>query len=781
MTRLKIFGLIGILALFGAGAWTRFAPAKMGGIATNQSRLSFKEDIEPILIRYCFDCHGDGMDKGDVALDTFENSEQLLGAFELWQGVHHNMEGRLMPPSDKPQPSDEDHAKLTAWIEREVFKLDPDKPDPGRVTIRRLNREEYRNSIRDLIGDVGFDPSSDLPADDTGYGFDNIGDVLSMSPGLLEKYVMAADRVVSAAIKTEPPAPERIKVESSDFRGLKHADHGTGRLSSSGTVGALVKLPRDGEYEIRVIAGADQAGDELAKMQVKIPGAKDKIFDIKAATQQPEYCEQVLKMKAGEAWIEMSFINDFYDPKNKNPNRRDRNLAIHRVEVTGPLNEPLPPPSEMQKAIFAAAPDDAPDREKARHVVRTFAGRAWRRPVQPEELDRLMKFVDLVIEEGEIYEAGVKLALNAVLVSPNFLFRGEAQSDPGDRDQIRKIDEHALATRLSYFLWSSTPDEQLLRLAERGELRKNLDSQVERMLADPKIEALTRNFAGQWLQLRNLDLASPDPKTYKNWNDDLRHSMRGETERFFAALVNENRSILELLDADFTFLNEQLAKHYGIDGVKGAEFQRVSLTSAQRERRGGVLTHASVLTITSNPTRTSPVNRGAWVLENILGTPPPPPVEDVPDLEESRKKAGKDVSMRQQLELHREKAICASCHKRMDPIGFGLENYDGIGAWRDKESGQPIDSSGELYTGEKFSSGAELRRILVEHKQQAFSHALAEAMLTYALGRGVEYYDKPALNAICKKVEARGYRFQSLIREIVDSVPFQYRRGESGS
>ncbi|MEM7011350.1 MAG: DUF1592 domain-containing protein [Verrucomicrobiota bacterium] len=780
LSRSHFLIICGVFVAFAAGAWTRFAPQRLGGLASGGSSVTvdYQRDVEPILIEYCYDCHGDGMDKGEVALDAFENDQQLRDALELWQGVHHSVEALLMPPSNKPQPNDDDRAMITAWIESDVFNLDPARPDPGRVTIRRLNREEYRNSIRDLIGDVEFDPSAELPADDTGYGFDTIGDVLSMSPGLLEKYVMAADRVLSAAIRTEPPKPERIVVDSSEFRGMKHAGNGTGSLASQGTVGARVNLPRDGEYEVSITVGADHAGNELPKMHVKIPGAKDRVFEVKAQRQAPESHPQLLKSKKGERWIEMSFINDFYDPKNKNPQRRDRNLMIYRVEVSGPLNEPPPPPTKMHQEIFAAAPDDLPELQKARHIVQAFANRAWRRPATGQELDRLLKFVELAQTDGDSFEGGVKLALNAVLVSPNFLFRGEAQPDPDNPDRIQLIDEFSLATRLSYFLWSSTPDGELLNLAERGELRANLDSQIDRMLADSKSAALTRNFAGQWLQLRNLDLVTPDPKTYRGWNDDLRRSMREETERFFSEILTENRSIVDFLDADFTYLNETLAKHYGFGGVKGKEFRRVSLTEEQRQRRGGVLTHASVLTITSNPTRTSPVNRGAWVLENLLGTPPPPAIDDVPDLEETKKKAGKNLSMRQQLEIHREKPLCASCHSRMDPIGFALENYDGIGAWRDQDAGLPIDASGSLYTGEQFSGGAELRSILTEHKSKAFTRALAEAMLTYSLGRGVEYYDKPALNEITTQVGDDGYRFHALIHAIIDSIPFQYRRGE---
>lgn len=778
MSRFPKITISAVILLFAAGAWTRFAPSWLGGLQARETRLSFEGDIEPILTQYCYDCHGDGMDKGDIALDAFENREQLLAAIDVWEGVHHNVEAMLMPPSDKPQMTDGERAKIAAWIEQAVFKLDPANPDPGRVTIRRLNREEYRNSIRDLIGDVGFDPSAELPADDTGYGFDNIGDVLTMSPGLFEKYVLVADRVLAAAIRTEPPAPDRQVIASSDFRGVRHAGNGTGLLASAGTVGARLNLPRDGEYEIRVLAGAQQAGNEFAKMHVKIPGAEDRTFDIEALQNQPQSCQQLLKLKKGEIWVEMAFVNDFYDPNNPNPERRDRNLYVHRVEAVGPLNEPPPPPSKAHQRIFAAAPEGLPEREQARHILTPFARQAWRRPAKPEEVDRLLEFVELAQAEGDSFEGGVRLAINAVLVSPNFLFRGEIQADPANADRIQLIDEHSLATRLSYFLWSSTPDEQLLALADRGELRKNLDSEVARLLADPKATAFTRNFAGQWLQLRNLDLVTPDPKTYGDWNDDLRRSMRGETERFFAAILSENRSVLEFLDADFTFLDERLAKHYGIGGVNGKEFERVSLTGPNRGRRGGVLTQASILTITSNPTRTSPVIRGAWVLENLLGTPPPPPPEAVPDLEEVKKKTGKDLSMRQQLEIHREKAICASCHARMDPIGFALENYDGIGAWRDQDAGQPVDAAGELYTGEAFSGAAELRKLMVERKSEAFTRALAERLLTYAIGRGVEYYDKPALNQICGDTERGGHRFHAMIQAVVESTPFQYRRGE---
>tara|TARA_R110002096_G_scaffold16106_33_gene55240 strand:- start:7546 stop:9861 length:2316 start_codon:yes stop_codon:yes gene_type:complete len=767
-----------VLALFGVGAMHRFE-FSLPSLGTGSPAVSFLDDVEPILIDHCYECHGDGSSKGGIELDAFDSHEDLLAALELWEGVHHNIDAFLMPPSEKPQMEDFEREILATWIEKEIFKLDPRNPDPGRVTIRRLNREEYRNSIRDLLENQDLDPSEDLPPDDTGYGFDNVGDVLSMSPGLFEKYAIAADRILSSMIQTHPPEPGRIVVTAGDdFRGVRHASNGTGALSSVGAVGAKLKVPRDGEYSLRILVGADHAGDELPRMLVKFQGAKDREFQVKANRDQPQYCDMPVKAQRGDRWLEMAFLNDFYDPDHKNPQRRDRNLHIFRAELIGPLNAKPPPPTATQKALFSVA-GTGPEEDQARRIISKFARKAWRKPVREEEVERLLQFVDLAKNEGDSFEMGIKLALQATLVSPHFLFRAESQARPDDPKKIHQIDEHALASRLSYFLWSSTPDDRLLNLADAGELRENLDSEIDRMIADPKIQALTRNFAGQWLQLRNLDIVMPDPKTYGGWNGELRDAMRNETERFFHTILVENRSVLEFLDADFTFLNEQLARHYGIGGVKGGNFRRVSLSDRDRTRRGGVLGHASILTITSNPTRTSPVSRGNWVLENLLGTPPPPPLEGIPDLEETKKRAGTKLTMRQQLEMHREDPLCASCHARMDPIGFALENYDGIGRWRDQEEGQPIDPAGKLYTGEQFKGAEDLKQLLAEKKGEAFAQNLSEKLLTFALGRGVEYYDQPALNKIHDQVSEREFQFQAFIHAIVDSVPFQYRRGES--
>ncbi len=740
----------------------------------------FQKEIEPILFEYCYDCHGDGMDKGNVALDKYEEVKELLSDQPLWEGIYHNMEGLLMPPSDKAQPTDAEREKLIAWIESAVFKLDPKHPDPGRVTIRRLNREEYNNTVRDLVG-LDLRPADDFPEDDTGYGFDNIGDVLTLSPALFERYVKASGIIMDRVIVTSPPPPQRITVEEKSFRGVDKKENGTGSLSSNGTVAANLKVSQAGKYRVEILAGGSPAKNEWPLMQVRIGKDITKEFRVETPRSKPKPYVMEVDLKAGDNPIQFTFPNDAYDPQAKDPQQRDRNLKVVNVSTYGPKNPTIPSPNASHKMLYEAAPDPKmPEPERARKIVKAFAYRAYRRPVKDEEVSRLLQFYEMARKEGGSFDAGVKLALQAVLVSPNFLYRGEVQPDPNNPKAVHEVDEFALASRLSYFLWSTMPDGELRKLAEKNELRKNLDAQITRMLADSKASELTKNFAGQWLQLRNLDLSFPDRQIYKGWDDRLKQDMRAETERYFEGIMRENRSILEFLDSDYTYLNERLAKHYGVDGVKGNEIRKVALTGKARQQRGGLITHGSILTITSNPTRTSAVNRGNWVLENFLASPPPPPPDNVeiPPLESSGKKM-KDATLRQQLEKHREMPLCASCHKRMDPIGFGLENFDGVGAWRDMEAGQPIDASGELYTGESFQGPGELKKILLEEKRTAFTKALSEAMLTYALGRGLEFYDKPALHEISKQVEASDYHFHSLVKAVVDSVPFQMRRGDT--
>jgi mono/diheme cytochrome c family protein len=770
----------GIALAFGVGALTRWPVGPLSWVAPSD----FDRDVAPVLEAHCFDCHGGGASKGDIVLDEFASAEERQKVRSLWEGVYHNVEAGLMPPPGEPPLSDSQKAKLAEWIEREVFRLDPHHPDPGKVVIRRLNRQEYRNSIRELFGEIPVDPSANLPPDDSGYGFDNVGAVLSMSPELLEKYVLAADRVLGVVIRTRPPAPDLVAFEAeTDFRGVQHASHGTGSLARSGVVGVKLPVKRNGEYQIRIWAGADQAGDELAKMGIKIGAAAKETFEIEAEPSRPKPVELSAKLNRGEQWLEMAFLNDYYDPNARDSTRRDRNLHIQRVELVGPVDLAPPPPSAAHQAIFSPGGDGS-DRQRAERILAVFGRRAWRRALSSEEVARLMALFEMARGQGDSFEGGVALAIQAVLVSPRFLFRGEG-IEVGPREVgIVPISELELASRLSFFLWSGPPDEHLLGLAEGGRLREQLHAEVVRMLEDRRAQALVENFAGQWLQLRNLDLVVPDRKSFPAWNDRLREAMRGETEELFQSIFTGDRSLLEFLDGNYTFLNESLARHYGIDGVKGESFRRVSLQGQVRRQRGGVLGHASVLTLTSHPTRTSPVNRGNWVLENLLGAPPPPPPPNVPLLEASAPRAV-NGTLRARLEAHREKAACANCHARMDPIGLAMENYDGIGAWRETDGGQRIDPSGELIGSGRFESMEELRVLLLERHKEAFVRSLASSLLSYALGRGIEYFDKPALSRIQERVHRDGYRAHELVFAIVDSVPFQYRRallsgGEQG-
>ena len=768
--RIAAAALLGGLGLFFGGTACRGSG--------DSPRHDYRTEIEPILIEYCFDCHGDGMDKGGIALDEHDELKMVMSDVKLWDHVYSTVEGLLMPPGEKAQPTDEERQKIVEWIEADVFKLDPKNPDPGRVTIRRLNRDEYNNTVRDLVG-IDLRPADEFPEDDTGYGFDTIGDVLTLSPALLERYFDAAGRVLNTAIVTEAPAPKVQNFEESKFHGRERIGDKTGHMSSSARVGVPLKNAEAGDYRIEVLAGGTQAKNEWPLMKVAVENGPQKDFRVDRPYSAPRWFPLEVKLKPGQRWLEVSFLNDLYDPKATDPKQRDRNLRAFRIKITGPLNRPIPAPTEAHKKLLTADTKAQSETNKARSVIGKFMRRAYRRPVQPAELDRLMTFYQEARKGERNFDQAVKLCFQVVMVSPKFLFRGEVQPDPDNAEAVHLIDEHALASRLSYFLWSSMPDAELMALADRGDLRKNLDKQIQRMLADKKIAALTSNFAGQWLQLRNLNLVSPDKKRFPAWNDGLRKAMRGESEHFFSGVVAENRSILEFIDADYSWLNQTMAKHYGVDGVEGDQFRKVAFKGPSGEQRGGLLTQASILTITSNPTRTSAVNRGNWVLENLLGTPPPPAPADVPALEESEPAdEAEKLTLRQQLELHRADASCAACHARMDPLGFGLENFSAIGEWRDKESGLLIDASGELHTGEKFNGPAELRSILVNEKQEAIVRHLAETMLTYALGRGVEYYDKPAVGEISQAVAANDYKMHSLIRAVIESTPFQKRRGD---
>jgi hypothetical protein len=751
---------------------TAFAEPPLKPVPERAQAARFAQDVLPLLNKYCFACHQGEKARGGVAFNTFKNEASAIKSRETWEKVARNIESGMMPPDDKPQPSEDERALLLGWIESRVLQVDCSQINPGRVTIRRLNRIEYDNTIRDLLG-VDFHPADDFPSDDVGYGFDNIGDVLSLPPILLEKYLAAAEKITDAAIRTRDPARAPRKTAPG------------GPLASVGDITGEFEFPVRGEYALRVRAFGQQAGDEPARMTVKLDGAALQTFDVTAEKSAETY-EIRMTVEPGKRKLAARFINDYYKPDDPNPNNRDRNLIVEQLEVQGPLGvlpDALP---ESHRRLITTLPER---REQvgdcARAILKTFASRAFRRPATDDELRRLTAIVESVVNDGDEFERGIQIAMQGVLVSPHFLFRVEADDPAGAAGSARTLNDYELSTRLSYFLWSSMPDDELFRIAAEGTLRSggNLEAQVRRMLKNPKAAALGENFAGQWLQLRNLKNAAPALKRFPDFDEKLRDAMETETKLFFAEIVREDRSILDFLDARFTYVNERLAKHYGIPDVTGDEFRRIDLAT---DERGGLLGQAGILLVTSNPTRTSPVKRGKWILENILASPPPPPPPGVPELaeeperERGRRRRSEDdsaprLSLRQKMEKHRENPACAACHTQMDALGFGLENYDAVGAWRSKDGDLDIDASGTLPGGKSFSTPSELKQIL-RSRSDDFRRCLAEKLLTYALGRGLEYYDKCTIDQIVRNISANHDRFSSLVLEIVRSDPFQKRR-----
>lgn len=744
--------------------------------AAEKNEAAFREQIRPFLAKYCNDCHGGASPEKELALDKFTDAAAVSAQREVWTKVRKYLQARIMPPKDAEQPTAAEFRNVLAWIDGQLSGSDCGlKRDPGRVTLRRLNRTEYNNTIRDLLY-VDFHPADDFPADDIGYGFDNIGDVLSMPPILLEKYLNAADQIVDKAIYVHSPdktpkqtfAANKVEHTGGDSWGNSWG------LASTGEVFTQVELSAPGEYILRGKAFATQAGNELAKMAFRLDDKQVYVAEVAAKTGAAEVYETKHRVGPGKHRFALAFINDFYDPNNPDPNRRDRNLAIEFLEVQGPLDaKPKELPESHQKIIFCQ-PERGEERECADKILSRFASRAFRRPATKDEVERLVKFVDLAMDNGDSFERGIQVAIEAVLVSPHFLFRVEQDPRPGEAkgDGAHLVNEYELATRLSYFLFGSMPDDPLLHDAFKGRLRENLDKHLTRMLKDTKAQALVDNFALQWLELRRLQTMTPDPKRFAAFDDELRHAMLEETRLFFKAVIDEDRSVLDLLDADFTFLNERLAKHYRIAGVTGPEFRRVQLSDPDR---GGLVTQASILTATSNPTRTSPVKRGKWILEVLLDMPPPPPPPNASDLNDEAQVVASG-SLRQRMEQHRANPSCASCHTLMDPLGFGLENFDAIGAWRDREEQFFVDASGELPDGSKFKGPRELKAVL-KQKSDEFVRCLSGKMLTYALGRGLEASDRCVVDEIAAATAEGGYKFSAMIRAIVASDPFQNRRG----
>ena len=750
----------------------------------------FQKDIQPLLQQYCSDCHMDGSKKGDMSLDEYPSLEAHLQNQKLWSAVWEMLRADMMPPFKKPQPNTDERQRIITWIQREVFKVDPANPDPGRVTIRRLNREEYRNTIRDLLG-IEYDVTDSFPTDDTGYGFDTIGDVLSLSPLLLEKYIAAAQEIVGKAVDTSGGRVPVAQISAEQFRSKTDPKKNARLLSfsESGTVEHTADIKHPGPYQFKVevsVQGSEEATIHSAEFVVRVNSKEVERRHLSWDNQKSITITEDVTLKKGPNAFSFEIV-----PKTAPVEGEGRlHAAVQEITLKGPTDETY---REFQKEYYLVfldgpAPNGARARKQyATKIIRHFVELGYRRPPDDATVTRLVNLaMDVSQQPGMSFEQGVGHALTAILASPRFIFRAETQPEPDNPSRIVPLDDYALASRLSYFLWSSLPDETLFNLAREKKLRANLRAQVDRMLKDPKGERFVRNFVGQWLETRDLETVSIDARRIlgirnsdeadRIFNRGVRTAMREETESLFKYLLIESRSVDELLTADYTFLNERLAKFYGVEGIEGNQMRKVGLP--QDSHRGGVLTHGSFLVVSSNPTRTSPVKRGLFVLENLLGTPPPPPPPDVPQLEQVKRERGGSMTMRQMMEIHREKPLCASCHARMDPIGLALENFNAIGKYRDQESGQDIDTAGQLITGEKFQSVQELSTILATSRKKDFYRCLTEKLLTYTLGRGVEYYDAPTIDKIVDQMQQDGGKLRTLVYGIVDSAPFQYRRGD---
>ncbi len=741
-------------------------------------QLDYLKDVRPLIANYCGDCHTDGAKKGGVDLDLDGDARAIAANKKLWGGVKFHVEQWTMPPHDrKSQPTQAERDLITQWLDHTLYPVDVSRPDPGRVTTRRLNRAEYNHTVRDLLG-VNLRPADEFPADDSGYGFDTIGDVLTLPPILMERYLIAADRVLAAAVPDDPPAAREDNFAAGELKGDGFPQEQEKLLAFEGSVHVQHHAAADGDYVVRFYLREDAAGKERAKARLAV-GEATREVEVKVSSQgEYELHELRARLLKGENKISAAFLNDYYNPDDPNEGQRDRNLGVQRIVVDGPHNSQGPAATaEASRYLTMGEGGDADGWERARQGLAAFMRRAWRRPVKGAEVERVMRIFSQAQRAGESWRHSVRTAMKLVLVSPHFLFRLEGQPNPNDDQEVVELGEVELASRLSYWLWSSLPDEELLSLAERGQLRAQLAAQVSRMLKDGKAGALAENFGGQWLQLRSLSGAAPDRDLFPAFGPEVRAAMLEETEQMFKYIIIDNRDIMDFISGDYTFLNQKLAEWYGMEGVVGQEFRKVMVGAGHR-RKGGVLTHGSVLTLTSDTTRTSPVKRGKWVLETILGVAPPPPPPNVPPLQEAGHGKKETATVRERLEQHRSKPGCVSCHSLIDPLGFGLEHYDAVGRWRDADAERPVDSKGVLTTGQEFASPEGLAEIISSSKQTVYLRNIVQKMLTYALGRGVEPYDRPAVEGILRTLEGEGNRFHSLVLGIAQSVPFQKRRGD---
>jgi hypothetical protein len=808
----------------------------------------FQAVVQPFLAENCYECHGAKSPENNVRLDMLTNSLALAKERDLLRAACKKIQRGEMPPKDRPRPEATQETKVIGWFGHYLENDPANHSDPGRVTMRRLNRAEYNNTIRDLLG-VDFRPADIFPADTPGNGFDNNGDALSIAPVMMEKYLSAASLALDKVIDAEPIAPPPLhrvdalaaagNIPANSARRMPLLSQGTGSGGAGPTapVGRLFAqkgelyddyvFPRDGTYILRLRAYG-------------VPGMTTRLrpivsFAVDGKTiAEPTYIPyefhntgvttfEPLKITAGPHRITLAFLNGtsgedmavetsqpaFTDPAGRADWAAPAPIALaggmggdqgprNRGFRPGPRVPPGPSPSPTGKPMLGViyfevegpseiTPERMPEYynrlmferpsatvtklQAAQQIIRPFVARAFRRPPREDEAEQFIEFWTKVDARGHTFDESLALTLQAVLVSPQFLFRIESEAQPDEPGDVHLLSEYELASRLSYFLWSSMPDEELFHLAAERKLRASLPAQIRRMLHDRRSQALAENFAGQWLQFRRMESVAPNPALFPNFDDALRSAMVSETEMFFNSIVQEERSVFDFLDADYSFINERLARHYGLAGVTGDAFQRVRFRPD--DHRGGLLTQASILTVTSYPDRTSPVQRGKWVLETLLDNPPPPPPPNAPSLAEPV--PGERVSMRRRLEQHRADPHCATCHERMDPIGFGLENYNPVGAWRAKmPDGENIDASGRMPDGRAFNGPLELKKMLDSQKEK-FAMTLTRKLLAYALGRGLTEHDQNTVETIQQSLRRNDFKFSVLVNEIVKSDPFQMR------
>ena len=759
--------LVTIASLFVVVAAHSQEPKSDLDLAASQS---WNDHVIPIIENTCLDCHsGDDAD-GSLNLEQFKSIQQVATQRRLWSKIANRVRDHQMPPADSIEMADSDRVALLNWIDDTLPKVSCAHPNhAGAVTIRRLTRYEYANTIRELLK-VDHPFTDSFPTDPVGYGFDSIGDVLSISPLLLEKYLTAAESIAEKVIFDLAKHRMDLTISASDFgkvSGARVRGAFMG-MSTNGTISVDVNVAIAGRYQIEVPAYGSQAGDELPKMALSINGKM-----IQQVSVRPDNDEEAkdfrfsARLAKGRNKVEVTFLNDYYNPEHPNPRKRDRNLAVGPIRIDGPTDA-LRPSKTQASFLFVTPESGTAPRDCAQKIINLHAARAFRRRVYKNERERLLSLFDLGIENGESFEGAMQLVLQAILVSPHFLYKVEAPV-PGD-GSIRQLGDYELASSLSYFLWSSMPDDQLFRMATKEGLgdRKVLAAEVTRMLKDEKSIALIDNFASQWLQLRLLEQTDPDPERFPGFSDHLRKSMLQETRLLMADVIQQDQPLTTLLSANYTYVNKSLARHYGwsTQGLRERQFSKVSLDGKPRR---GLLSQASFLILTSNPTRTSPVKRGKWVLENLLADPPPPASPDVPKLDAQSELTG---TLRQRMEQHRADPNCAACHYKMDSLGFALENFDAFGRYRESAEGQLIDSTGTLPGGHEISSVIELQDFIVRNQRKQFIRCVVEKLFIYALGRGPIATDDCLIDEISTDAFEQDHRFSDIVKAIVTSEAF---------